>query len=547
MIMAERSTAIMSPGFEALLSDAGSQLLGAPLEAIDGVITDVLSRLLLCLGVERSTVRLIDPANGALRVTHSVAMPGVNTVPLGFSKREFPWLDQCIRENRTPIIFSERSELPLEAAADLETARAHGQKSAAVFPIAVGSQLLGCLSFATVEREHVWSQPMIDRLRLITQVFAGVFLRLEHQRKLEASVAEVERLRDRLQAENDYLRQRTGIAEGFEEIVGESPGLRGVLFQAEHVASTDATVLLQGETGTGKELVAKAIHAKSHRRDKALVTVNCAALPPTLIESELFGHEKGAFTGAASRKIGRFELADHGTLFLDEVGELPLDLQAKLLRVLEEGEFERLGSSVTHKVDVRVIAASNRDLVTATRQGTFRSDLYYRLGVFPIQMPPLRMRQADIPLLVWHILGQLGVTLRRKIERVPASTMERLVQYDWPGNIRELKNVLERAVILSPGSTLMLDDLADAKTATAISMRAGGAAQTGAGASQDLETVERDHILRVLATCEWRVRGAGHAAERLGLNASTLYSRMKKLGIQRSTARVGRGLANLVS
>ncbi len=539
MIMADRSVATVSPGFEALLGDAGSQLLSAPLEAIDAVITDVLSRLLLCLGVERSTVRLIDPISGALRVTHSVSRPGVKAVPLGFSKREFPWLDRCIQETRKPIIFSQRSELPPEAAADLETARAHGQKSAAVFPIAVGSQLLGCLSFATVEREHVWSPATIDRLRLITQVFAGALLRLEHQRKLEASVAEVECLRDRLQAENDYLRERTVNAEGFEEIVGESPGLRGVLFQAEHVAPTDATVLLQGETGTGKELVAKAIHAKSHRRDKPLVTVNCAALPPTLIESELFGHEKGAFTGAATRKIGRFELADHGTLFLDEVGELPLDLQAKLLRVLQEGEFERLGSSLTHKVDVRVIAASNRDLVTAARQGTFRSDLYYRLGVFPIQLPPLRMRRADIPLLVWHILGQLGVTLRRKIERVPASTMDRLVQYDWPGNIREMKNVLERAVILSPGSTLMLDDLADAKTAAVATVGVEGV-------SENLEAVERDHILRVLDTCEWRVRGVGHAAERLGLNASTLYSRMKKLGIRRSTSHLRHSAAGSI-
>ncbi len=226
--------------------------------------------------------------------------------------------------------------------------------------------------------------------------------------------------------------------QGFDDIIGESPALRGVLFQAEHVAATDASVLLLGETGTGKELIAKAIHAKSHRRRRALVKVNCAALPPTLIESELFGHEKGAFTGAGARKIGRFELADQGTLFLDEVGELPLSLQAKLLRVLQEGEFERLGSSVTHKVDVRIIAASNRDLAAAAREGAFRVDLYYRLGVFPIQVPPLRARKEDIPLLVWHMLGQLAITLGKKIERIPAPTMEGLIRYEWPGNIREL-------------------------------------------------------------------------------------------------------------
>ena len=534
MMTAESEDASISASFEAVLGDVGARLLSAPLDAMDAAITDALSRLVPFLGVERSTVRLIDPVDGSLRVTHSAAAPGVATVPLGFSRVEFPWLDRCIRQERKPIIFSARTELPAEAATDLETARGHGQKSAAVFPIAVGSQLLGCLSFATVRLEHSWPQATIDRLRLIGQVFAGAFLRLDHRRKLEVSVAEVETLRERLQAENEYLRERTVAAEGFEDIVGESPHLRSVLFQAEHVAPTDATVLLQGETGTGKELVAKAIHAKSHRRHRTLVTVNCAALPPTLVESELFGHEKGAFTGAAFRKIGRFELADHGTLFLDEVGELPLDLQAKLLRVLQEGEFERLGSSVTHKVNVRVIAASNRDLAAAARQGTFRADLYYRLGVFPIQIPPLRMRSEDIPLLVWHILGQLGVTLGRKIERVPAATMERLVAYHWPGNIRELRNVLERAVILSPGSTLRLDDLADTGTAPAATSGAGGE-------SQRLADIERDHILRVLDACEWRVRGAGNAAQQLDLNASTLYSRMKKLGIRRSASRSRHG------
>jgi transcriptional regulator with GAF, ATPase, and Fis domain len=283
---------------------------------------------------------------------------------------------------------------------------------------------------------------------------------------------------------------------------------------------------LLGETGTGKELIAKAIHAKSHRRHRTLVKVNCAALPPTLIESELFGHEKGAFTGAASRKIGRFELADHGTLFLDEIGELPLELQAKLLRVLQEGEFERLGSTVTQKVDVRIIAASNRDLAAAAQQGAFRLDLYYRLGVFPIEIPPLRARREDIPLLVWHALAQLTGSLGNKIERIPAATMERLVQYDWPGNVRELRNVIERAAILSPGPILFVDGLSDPA-------RPPIAPSHAHAEPRALADVEREHILRVLETCRWRVRGSGNAAEHLGMNASTLYSRMKKLGIRR--------------
>ena len=318
----------------------------------------------------------------------------------------------------------------------------------------------------------------------------------------------------------------TFVGAAFDEIIGESPALRSVLFQAEQVAPTDAAVLLLGETGTGKELVAKAIHARSHRRHRPLVKVNCAALPSTLIESELFGHEKGAFTGAISRKLGRFELADQGTLFLDEVGELPLALQAKLLRVLQEGEFERLGSSATHKVDVRVIAASNRDLARAAREASFRPDLYYRLGVFPIQMPPLRARKTDIPLLVWHILGHLCASLGKKIEDVPPLTMKRLVSYDWPGNVRELRNVLERAVILSPGATLLLEEVTDTRSALVPAVAATSGPWT-------LADVEREHILRVLETCGWRVRGAGNAAQQLALNASTLYSRMKKLGIQR--------------
>jgi transcriptional regulator with GAF, ATPase, and Fis domain len=366
-------------------------------------------------------------------------------------------------------------------------------------------------------------------MRLIAEVFAGGLLRCEHERALRATLAEVTTLRERLAAENEYLRESMFAAEGFEDIVGESSALRSVLFQAEQVAHTDATVLLLGETGTGKELIAKAIHAKSARRDRALVKLNCAALPPTLIESELFGHEKGAFTGAAARKLGRFELADRSTLFLDEVGELPLALQAKLLRVLQEGEFERVGSAATHKIDVRIIAASNRDLAAAAREGTFRPDLYYRLRVFPIELPSLRVRTADIPLLVWYFLGQLGATLGKKIARVPTTTMERLVRYDWPGNIRELRNVLERAMILSPGPVLVLEELGESPGAVRAAMAAAAGART-------LEDVEREHILRALDACGGRVRGPGNAASQLGLNPSTLYSRMKKLGIRRPTS-----------
>jgi formate hydrogenlyase transcriptional activator len=518
------------PGFEATLAAIAARLLGAPLESFDACITDVLFRLVQLLEVERSMFALVDPGDGILRSTHAVAAPGVRPFPVGHRMHETsPWILEQLSEKRVPVVVSSGSDLPPEAGVDAQTIRAFDVRSVALFPIVAGDQLLGAFSFGTTLRERSWPQQLVDRLSLIGQVFAGALLRREQEGKLRGTLTELEALRERLQLENEYLRERTFSAQGFEDIVGESPALRRVLFQAEQVAPTDATVLLLGETGTGKELLARAIHFRSHRRARTLITVNCAALTSTLVESELFGHEKGAFTGASSRKIGRFELADRSTLFLDEVGEIPLNLQAKLLRVLQEGEFERLGSSITHKVDVRVIAASNRDLAAAAREGTFRPDLYYRLRVFPVEVPPLRARRDDIPLLVWYLVGQLGAALGKKVERVPASTMDRLVAYDWPGNVRELRNVLERAIILSPGPGLLLEELGDGicTAVTASDMPDG---------VRTLEDVERDHILRVLESCDWHVRGPRNAAKQLGLNASTLYSRMKKLGIQRSAS-----------
>jgi len=513
--------------FETLLTAVATQLLGAPLESFDGCINDVLSRLVEFNGVERSTLSLADPADGMVHTTHAVAAPGVTPVPLGTAAElRLPWITKQVREKHMPVILEGEHDFPRESAADLRTLREFHIKSVAIFPIVAGDQFLGAVTFGTTRVERSWPQPLVDRMRLIAEVFAGALLRCEHERALRATLAEVTTLRERLAAENEYLRESVFVAEGFEDIVGESPALRSVLFQAEQVAPTDAAVLLLGETGTGKELIAKAIHAKSARRDRALVKLNCAALPPTLIESELFGHEKGAFTGAAARKLGRFELADRSTLFLDEVGELPLGLQAKLLRVLQEGEFERVGSSATHKIDVRIIAATNRDLSAAVREGTFRSDLYYRLRVFPIELPSLRARKEDIPLLVWYLLSQLGATLGKKIERVPGPTMERLVKYGWPGNIRELRNVLERAMILSSGPVLVLEELGEGP-------RVAEAAIPAAAGPRTLEELEREHIRRVLEACGGRVRGPGNAATLLGLNASTLYSRMKKLGIRR--------------
>jgi len=364
----------------------------------------------------------------------------------------------------------------------------------------------------------MWSDATESRVRTIGQILATAIHRQRTEAVLSAQIAEIRRLQASLEAENAYLRAEVAPAADFEGIVGQSPAIRTALARASQVAPLNTTVLLLGQTGTGKELLARAIHELSPRRDHILVKVNCAALPPTLIESELFGHEKGAFTGATATRSGRFELAHQGTLFLDEIGELPLDLQPKLLRVLQDGQFERVGGTRTYQVDARVIAATNRDLLRAIAEGRFREDLYYRLAVFPMLVPALRERREDIPLLVWSIVERRGRELGRKIERVPRRVMDALVSYDWPGNVRELENVIERALILATGSTLHVEE------PIAVAARP---------ASERLDAIERQHILRVLDRCGWRIHGQGNAAALLGLRPSTLRSRMQKLGIRR--------------
>jgi formate hydrogenlyase transcriptional activator len=326
----------------------------------------------------------------------------------------------------------------------------------------------------------------------------------------------------RLQAQNVYLQEEIKLTHNFEELIGSSTSLKKVLKNVERVAPTDSTVLIMGETGTGKELIARAIHNLSPRKNKPLVKVNCAAIPAGLIESELFGHEKGAFTGALTKKMGRFEVADKGTIFLDEIGELPLDLQSKLLRVLQEGEFERVGGTQTFKVNVRVIAATNRDLEQLSKTGQYRPDLYYRLNVFPIHLPSLREREGDIPLLVQYFVRKFAANLGKKIDRIPERMITALQRYQWPGNIRELEHVIERAVILSEGPELEPIDWlssSDNKVESAKTLT--------------LEDMERQHIRDILEQTNWRVSGEKGAAKILGLNPTTLEARMKKLGIAR--------------
>jgi formate hydrogenlyase transcriptional activator len=329
---------------------------------------------------------------------------------------------------------------------------------------------------------------------------------------------------DKKTTQKRYLQEEIRVERSFDAIVGESPALKAAMHLVSVVASTDSSVLIHGETGTGKELIARAIHDSSTRRDRPFVKVNCAAIPLGLLESELFGHERGAFTGAIAQKIGRFEVANKGTLFLDEVGDIPLELQAKLLRVLQEQEFERLGSNHTHKVDVRVIAATHRDLSGMVKQSTFRQDLYYRLKVFPIHVPALRQRAEDIPKLVRHFLALYSRRMNKRIDEIPSATMDALVRCPWPGNIRELQNFIERAVILSPHSVLR------APTSELEPFHEGSDANP---AMTGLEEVERDHIVRALEASNWVVGGRNGAAARLGMKRTSLVYRMQKLKISR--------------
>ena len=399
---------------------------------------------------------------------------------------------------------------------DYDPETCSGLASGCASPLIFRDRVLGVLGIKS-SRPHAFSK---DDAELFEQVANQVAIAVENA----LAYNEIETLKNRLEKEKLYLEEEIRSEYNFEEIVGSSSVLKRSLQNVQTVATTDSTVLIYGETGTGKELIARAIHNLSERRERTLVKVNCAAIPTGLLESELFGHEKGAFTGAIDRRIGRFELAHQGTIFLDEVEDIPLDLQSKLLRVLQEQEFERLGSSRTMRVDVRVVAATNADLAQMVEEKKFRSDLYYRLNVFPINVPPLRERPEDIPLLVHFFANKFAQQMRRPIESVPKETMAALVAYHWPGNIRELQNLIERAVILSRGSSLEIP-LGELKQA------AKTANHTNGGAS--LETVERDHILKVLGDAKWVIGGPTGAAARLGINRTTLNHRMRKLGIIR--------------
>jgi len=452
---------------------------------------------------------LLDPVINKLRVT-----------ALEFPANENVFVeDEIIDLEGTPggIAFTTRQPVMsgLGHSADPVGNRA-GLKSGCTVPLVSHDRALGILGVASL-RENAFSD---DDAELLNQVGKQVAIAVENA----LAFREIDALKNQLTQEKLYLEEEIRTEYNFEEIIGYSPTLKRVLQDVETVAATDSTVLIYGETGTGKELIAHAIHNLSRRRERTLVKVNCAAIPTGLLESEFFGHERGAFTGAIDRRIGRFELAHQGTIFLDEVEDIPLELQSKLLRVLQEHEFERLGSSRTLQVDVRVVAATNSDLAQLVAEKKFRSDLYYRLNVFPINVPPLRERSEDIPLLVHFFANKFAQQMKKPIESIPKETMAALTSYHWPGNIRELQNLVERGVILSRGSRLEIP-LAELKQSNKVSNHTNGATT--------LEAVEREHILRVLGESNWVIGGPSGAAARLGLNRTTLNHRMRKLDITR--------------
>ncbi|MCG8564368.1 MAG: sigma 54-interacting transcriptional regulator [Desulfobacterales bacterium] len=505
--------------------------------AMDGfsLLEELMGILLQNSGAERGY--LLSRRNNAIVVeSHVCVEEGADPVDVGATIESCPCISHSIvryvcRTNKTFCSGNLVADLQFGQTAYVKET---GLKSVMSMPVAYQDETVAFLYLENQHIENTFTQERFPVIRLLANQIAAAIERTRLRRELVQEIENrkskegelrnalnrLNELKNSLDEENAYLKEEIRNSHGFKDIVGQSPALKKTLYLVEQVVAFDTTTLVLGESGTGKELIARSIHELGPRKNHPIIKVNCAALPATLIESELFGFEKGAFTGAVKPKKGRFLLADGGTLFLDEIGDMPMEVQVKLLRVLQEGTFEPLGSDRTVKVDVRVVAATNRDLEAAIRKGDFREDLYYRLSIFPIHVPPLRERKEDIPLLVNYFIDKKNKVLNKNIKKVPNATLNTLTAYDWPGNIRELENTIERAIILSPGATLVLDE----------GFAPSGDTPQFTGDTR-LENIIREHISHVLAQCNWRVKGKGNAAEKLGLNPSTLRSKMKKLGI----------------
>jgi formate hydrogenlyase transcriptional activator len=493
------------------------------------VFRGIVSTLKRVIHHDYTSLALLDPVSGLLKI-HALDFPGHQ----GLFKQEI-----TIARDASPAgtaittgqpLLARGAELDRYTSDVMRVLRNEGLQNVCCVPLITQGRTFGSLNLASRRLDAFPPQDV----ELLQQVATQIAIAVENA----LAFKEIDALKNKLAVEKLYLEEEIRSEFNFEEIVGESPVLKRALAQVELAAPAGTTVLLLGETGTGKELFARAIHNLSPRRDRTFVKINCAAIPSGLLESELFGHEKGAFTGAIAQKVGRFELADRGTLFLDEVGDLPLELQPKLLRVLQEQEFERLGGTRTTRVDVRVVAATNSDLSKLVAERAFRSDLYYRLNVFPIQIPALRERPEDIPLLVRYFVQRFSRSLNKEVEYIPADAMDALSNYSWPGNIRELENLLERAVLLSPGKELRVP-LSELKSAT-LAAPAGADSSSSftsltspASPVSTLEEAERQHILRALKQTQWRIAGPKGAAALLGMKRTTLQARMRKLAIRR--------------
>jgi formate hydrogenlyase transcriptional activator len=509
-----------------------SERVGLLLELTNHLVSNLDFRDLLRTAV--ASTRRVMGCDGV-----GITLPDSNNTHLRIYALDFPFKDESHHEDSLVPIDEDVSGTVYRTGklwcGSVEEARRLGMKDTAqadvgtvcILPLFSRGRVLG--TFGVVKyQENAFTGSDIE---FLSQIAKQVAIAVENA----CAFGEIRDLKDQLSKEKLYLEDEIRTEMNFAQIIGKSAALHRVLKPVETVAPTDSTVLIYGETGTGKELIARAIHDLSPRRSKPFVKLNCAAIPTGLLESELFGHEKGAFTGAIAQRIGRFEVANGGTIFLDEIGEIPLELQTKLLRVLQEREFERLGSSRTLRTDARLIAATNRDLEEMVSEQKFRSDLFFRLNVFPVHVPPLREREGDIPLLVGHFAQQFSRRMNKVIETIPSATMEALCRYHWPGNIRELQNVIERAVILSTDSTLNVD-VADLKIPEAgnVAQKNRSTKSPRSAALQDvLEQSQRQHILKALSECNWVVAGPHGAAAHLGLKRSTLQLRMKKFGISR--------------
>jgi formate hydrogenlyase transcriptional activator len=506
--------------FQRLVADVAARFTALDPAAVDDAISDSLRQIGEALQLDWGMLWRKNRGEGVAIPTHQWIQTSCKS-PLELSPvASIPFVVAALEAGKA-CCFTTVDEVP--DSADREAFRQLGLRSAAIIPLAQTDEgELSALAFGSMTREHEWT-PVFERLRLVAGVISQAFARKAGHTALQDALEEIRRLRDRLSSENVALRREVKVLRTSSPIVSESAAIRQVLAQVEQVAPTPATVLMLGETGTGKEVMAQAIHDLSPRQQRTMIRVSCAAIPTALIESELFGRERGAYTGALSRQIGRFEAANHSTLFLDEIGDLPMEVQVKLLRVLQERVIERLGSTQTIKVDVRIIAATNRNLEEAVRDKTFREDLFYRLNVFPIVVPPLRERTEDITALVWSFIDEFSKLFGKTIESISKDSLRDLQHYPWPGNVRELRNIIERAVIVATGRQLVVP-----------APRLGDRPMPQA--AMTLSALEVDHIRAVLESTNWRVRGVGGAAERLGLKPTTLESRMARLGIVRKKA-----------